>query len=168
MPHARSAAFAAIFAVAGCAVPPGPAPSLAPRAAEKIDPRAPVVVATVQLPVDPALASRLAELVGQARSGESAFVVAAGQAQRLAAAAGPPQGETWVVAQQALSTAVAARAPTTRALGDIDGLAEAEVAKHGGIAPADLAAIEAASSEVGAIDRRQAQVIDELQARLGG
>jgi hypothetical protein len=164
---ARSAALAAIFAVGACAAPSGPAPSLAPRAAENIDPRAPVVVAAVQRPVDPALASRLAELVGQARSGESAFVVAAGEAQRLAAAAGPPQSETWIVAQQALSTAVAARAPTTRALGDIDAIAEAQLAQKGGIASADLAAIEAASAEVGAIERRQAQIIDALQARLG-
>jgi hypothetical protein len=132
-----------------------------------IDPRAPVVVATVQRPVDPALASRLAELVDQARRGESAFVVAAGEAQRLAAAAGPPQSETWIVAQQALSTAVAARAPTTRALGDIDAIAEAQLVQKGGIAPADLAAIETASAEVGAIDRHQTQIIDALQARLG-
>ena len=110
----------------------------------------------------------MAELVGQAQGGESAFAVAAGEAQRLAAAAGAPQSETWVIAQEALSAAVAARAPTTQALGDIDGIAAAALAKQGGMASADLAAIEAASAEVGAIDRRQSQAIDALQKRLGG
>jgi hypothetical protein len=107
-------------------------------------------------------------LVGLARQGESAFATAAGEAQRLAAAAGPPRSESWVVAQQALSAAVAARGPTTRALGDIDGIAAATVARQSGIAPADLAAIEAAAAEVGEIDRRQARAIDALQSRLGG
>ena len=141
---------------------------LAPRSAEAIDPRVPVVSAAVQRPVDPALAERLAVLIRQARSGDSAFVVAAGQAQRLVASAGAPQTESWVVAQQAVSAAVAARAPTTLALGDIDGIAAAALAKHGGIAPADLAAIDAAAGEVGAIDRRQAQAIEALHASLGG
>ena len=120
--------------------------------------------ASSQRPANPALAARLAELVGQARSGEGAFVVAAGEAERLAAIAGPPQSEGWVVAQEALSAAVAARAPTTRALGDIDGIAAAALANQGGLAPADLTAIDAAAAEVGAIDQRQAQVVDGLAA----
>jgi hypothetical protein len=154
--------------MAGCTAPSGPAPSLAPRAAEAIDPRVPVVAATLPQPADPALAVRLAALVGQARGGETAFVVAAGEAERLAALAGAPQSESWVVAQQAVSAAVAARAPATRALADIDGLTENTLAARGAIAAADLAAIEAAAAEVGAIDRRQAQAIDALQTRLGG
>ena len=165
---ARSFSLAAMLVIAGCATPPGRAPSLAPRAAEAVDPRAPVLATGVQRPVDPALAARLAQLVGLARGGESAFVTAAGEARRLAAAAGPPQTESWVVAQQALSAAVAARAPTTRALGDIDAAAAIALARQGGIAPLDLAAIEAAAAEVGAIDRRQARAIDALQVRLGG
>ena len=167
MPHARLLLVAIAFAIAGCAAPAGPAPSLAPRSAEAIDPRAPVAGSTVQRPADPALSARLAELVGLARQGETAFVTAAGEARRLAAAAGPPRTESWVIAQQAVSAAVAARAPTTRALGDIDGIAAAALARQGGIAPADLAAIEAAAAQVGAIDRRQAQALDALQARLG-
>ena len=133
-----------------------------------IDPRVPVVATTVPRPVDPTLTSRLAALISKARQSEGAFVVAAGEAQRLAGAAGPPQSEAWIAAQQALSAAVAARAPTAQALGDIDAVADARVAKNGGIAPADLAAIEAAAAEVGAIDRNQAQVIEQLQARIGG
>jgi hypothetical protein len=168
MPRLQLLALAGAFAIAGCAAAPGPAPSLAPRSAEAIDPRVPVPGGIVRRPADPALTARLAQLVGLARQGESAFAAAAGDAQRLAAAAGPPRSESWVVAQQALSAAVAARGPTTRALGDIDGIAAATVARQSGIAPADLAAIEAAAAEVGEIDRRQARAIDALQSRLGG
>ena len=167
MSLARSFAIGAVLAATGCATPSGPAPSLAPRAAEAIDPRIPVVSGGVVRPVDRALADRLAELIRLARAGEAAFVTAAGEAGRLAAAAGSPQSESWVVAQQALSAAVAARAPTTRALGDIDAIAANALARQGGIAPGDLTAIEAAAAEVAAIDRRQAQAIEALEARLG-
>ena len=167
MPTVRTFAFAGIVALAGCAAPPGPGPSLAARSAEAIDPRVPVG-GGVQRPADRALAARLAELVALARQGDRAFAAAAGEAQRLAASAGARQSESWVVAQQALSAAVAARGPTTRALGDIDALAAAALVRRGGIAPADLAAIEGAAAEVGAMDRRHSKTIDALQARLGG
>ena len=164
----RACGLAATLALAGCTTPAGQSPSLAPRGAEAIDPRLPVVSAVAPGPVDPALAARLDGLVRAARQGEDAFAAAAGEARRLAAAAGAPQTESWVVAQQAVSAAVAARAPTARALGDIDALAAAALARQGGIAPADLKAIEEAAAEVGVIDRRQAQAVDALQARLGG
>ena len=166
MHFARPAAILAILAIGGCSTPQGSVPSLAPRSAEAIDPRVPVGGDVVQRPVDAGLAARLAELVGLARQGDSAFAAAASEAQRLASAAGAPQSESWVVAQQAVSAAVAARGPTARALGDIDALAAAALVRRGGIAPADLAAIEAAAAEVGAIDRRQSQSIDALQSRL--
>jgi len=157
-----------MLALAACAAATGPGPSLAPRSAEGIDPRVPVVSTAEARPVDPALVVRLGELVRAAQQGDGAFTAAAGEAQRLAASAGAPQSESWIVAQQAVSAAVAARAPTTRALGDIDALAASALARTGGISPADLAAIEAAAAEVGAIDRREARTIDELQKRLGG
>jgi len=164
----RACLVAATAAIAGCAAATGPIPSLAPRAAEAIDPRLPVASTAVAGPVDPALAARLGELVRGARQSDGAFAAAAAEARRAAAAAGMPQSESWIVAQQAVSEAVAARAPTTRALGDIDALAASAVARQGGIAPADLTAIEAAAEEVGTLDRRQAQAIDALQASLGG
>ena len=168
MAPARTLAVAAMAALAGCTAATGPGPSLAPRSAEAIDPRVPVVSTAVARPVDAALAARLGELVRAAEQGDGAFVAAAGDARRLAAAAGAAQSESWIVAQQALSAAVAARGPTARALGDIDALAASALARQGGIAPADLRAIEQAAAQVGAIDRRQAQVIDALQSRLGG
>src|SRR3954453_15952943 len=100
-----------------CAAPGGPYPSLQPRAAEAIDPRVPVERPMNDRPVTPALASRLAELVAQERSGDTAVGPAADQAEKLAAAAGAPQTEGWVAAQQALSAAVAARGPTASAVG---------------------------------------------------
>ena len=122
----------------------GPPPSLAPRAAEAIDPRVPVVRPMNDRPVDAALARRLAELVSQARSGDSAFRGQAATAERLAAAAGPRQSESWIAAQEALSAAIEARAPTATALGDIDALGADKLQAQGGLAPADLAAIRSA------------------------
>jgi hypothetical protein len=164
----RAFPLSVVLALAGCTATTGPGPSLAPRTAESIDPRVPVVSTAIARPVDPALVAQLGELVRAAQQGDGAFAAAAGEAQRLATSAGAAQSESWIVAQQAVSAAVAARAPTTRALGDIDALAASALARQNGIAPADLGAIEAAAAEVGAIDRRQAQVIDALQARLGG
>jgi len=151
---------------AGCSAPPNAAPSLAPRAAEAIDPRVPVVGGIDVRPVDPALAARLAQLIAQANSGDSAFRTAAADAERLAALAGARESESWIAAQQALSALIAARAPTTRALGDIDAVAATTLQTKGGLAPADLAAIEAAAAKVGALDRVQSQIVDALQRRL--
>lgn len=155
-------------ALTACAATPSAEPSLAPRSAEAIDPRVPIPSETAAGPADPALASRLAELIGQVRNGDAAFQAAADDAARLVAAAGPAQSESWVVAQQAVSALVAARGPVTRAIADIDALATARIARSGGILPADLAAIQAASAEAGAIGEREAATIDRLQAQLGG
>ncbi|MEP7129590.1 MAG: hypothetical protein ABI770_00520 [Sphingomicrobium sp.] len=154
-------------ALGACSTPGGPYPSLQPRPAEAIDPRVPVERPMNDRLVSPALAGRLAELVGEARAGEAAFDRAADQAERLAASAGGSQSEGWVAAQEALSAAAAARGPTTTALGDIDALGGNALQTHGGISPNDLAAIEGAGAQVGAIDRRQAQRIKAIQARLG-
>jgi hypothetical protein len=118
-------------------------------------------------PVTPSLAARLADLVGQARSGEAAFEPAAAAAEQLAAAAGARQSESWIAAQQALTAAIAAREPTARALGDIDGIAASMLETQRGIAPNDLAAIKSAAADVAAIDRRQNERIEALKQRLG-
>lgn len=166
----RSATFLAIqagAALSACAPTGGPYPSLQPRGAEATDPRVPVERPVNDRPVTPALATRLAELVGAARSGDADFDAAAAHAERLAAGAGAQQSEGWVAAQEALSAAVAARAPTATALGDIDALGATALQTQGGIAPNDLAAIQSAAAEVAAIDRHQAERIKALQQRLG-
>ena len=147
--------------------PRGNYPSLAPRAAEAVDPRVPVDTPVRSGPVDPALSAHLAALIDQAQAGDSAFQGVMGDAERLAEAAGKQQSESWVAAQQALSAAQAARAPTTRALGDIDALASNALETKGGIPAGNLAAIQQAAKTVSAIDRNQSDRIDAIERRLG-
>lgn len=156
-----------LAALPACAPSGGPPPSLLPRAAEAIDPRLPVTGAVNDRPVTPGLSARLSELVGQARGGDAAFRPLVDRAEQLAGSAGPPQSESWIIAQQALSVAVAARGPTARALGDIDALGADRLQSQGGLSPADLAAIQSAGVEVGGIAERQAATIDAIQRRLG-
>lgn len=158
----------ALALLGACAVPQSAEPSLAPRAAEAIDPRVPIPGGVVAGPADPALAAKIAELMAEVRSGDAAFQAAVPNAEALAAAAGQPESESWIVAQEALSGLVAARAPVTRAIADLDALAATRIAASGGILPGDLAAIEAAVSDAAAIGQRQAELIDRLQARLAG
>jgi hypothetical protein len=157
----------ATLCLSACSYPGGAPPSLAPRAAEAIVPRAPVVRPMNDRPVDPALAGRLAALVAQARNGDAAFQPAAAEANRLSASAGAPQTESWISAQQALTAAIAARGPTVAAIGDIDALGANKLQIQGGLAPSDLAAIQSAGAEVGAIDDREAAAIKAIQGRLG-
>jgi len=152
--------------LSACAAPQTGEPSLAPRAAEAIDPRVPIASEVAAGPVDPQLAARLAALMADARAGDAAFQAAAQDAERLAANAGAAQSDSWVEAQQALSALVAARAPVTKASADVDALAAARVTASGGIAAGDLAAIQTASRELGIIDTREAATIDRLQAQL--
>ena len=162
-------AFSILPALAACSVAGGPPPLLAPRAAEAIDPRVPVVpVAAPERPVDAKVAGRLADLLGQAIDGNTAFESAAGRAETLAASAGAAQTESWIAAQQALSQAVAARAPTARALGDADAMAAGIIAASGGIAAPEFSAIQSVAARISDIDRRQAERLDAIQKRLGG
>ena len=164
----RSTTLLLVLALAGCAGPGADIPSLAPRAAEAIDPRVPIPNMIVSTDVSLGLLQQLEALVSEAMAGDQAFRAAATDAERLAAAAGAPQTESWVVAQQALSAAVAARAPVTRALGEIDALAAGRIKQLGGISTADLHAINAAAAKVAEIDEREAALIERLQARLRG
>ena len=154
-------------ALSACSAPGGPYPSLQPRAAEAIDPRVPVVRPVNDRPVTASLAEGLGSLVSQAQAGNSAFDNAAAEAERLAAAAGAPQSDGWIVAQEALTAAIAARQPTAQALGDIDALAASALQDQGGIAPSDLAAIQRAQSAVDALDARQSARLDAVQKQLG-
>jgi hypothetical protein len=155
------------LALTACASAGGPYPSLQPRAAEAIDPRVPVVRPINDRPVTPALEAQLAAFVGQAHAGQAAFEPAAADAERLASAAGPPQSESWIAAEQALSAAIAARGATANALGDVDGLSATLLQSQGGIAPNDLAAIKSAAAEISGIAGAQADRIAAIQRRLG-
>ena len=153
-------------AVSGCVLPASQGPSLAPRAAEAIDPRVPVPEPEPSTVVDPALAAQLSAIVAQADAGDRQFQAAAPAARQASASAGARGSESWVAAQQALSALVATRGPVTRALADIDALAASRLERLGGIAAADMRAIQSAASRVAQIDRREAALIDQLQAQL--
>ena len=157
----------ALIGLTACSTSGGPYPSLRPRAAEAIDPRLQPLRPLNERPVASGLAAQLAALVGQARSGDSAFQPAADTADRLAGSAGAPQSESWITAQEALSAAIAARKPTALAQADIDALAGNALQAHGGIAPNDLKAIEDAAAEVGAVAHGQTMRIDAIKRRLG-
>ncbi|MEO5640994.1 MAG: hypothetical protein ABIQ98_04420 [Sphingomicrobium sp.] len=159
-------ALAAVVALGGCSASKLTPPSLAPRAAEAIDPRVPVEHAIVQRPIRAGVGARLAALLGEARSGDAAFRAALGPAQRAVSGAGAARSEGWIVAQEAVSATEAARAPTSRALSEIDAIAGEAVAQKGAIGASELAAVQAAADEVGAIDRAQRTAIGELSARL--
>lgn len=118
-------------------------------------------------PPSASLQERLASLLEQARAGNAAFEGAASKAERLASIAGAPQSESWIAAQELLSAAISARKATATALGDIDEIGATALKTQGGIAPNDLAAIQRAASEVGSLDRQQADRIDVIQKRLG-
>lgn len=162
----RALCATAVLLLAACAEPQREVPSLAPRAAEAIDPRLPVPDRSGDIPVDGELLTRLEALVAGARATEGPFDSAIIAAEQAASSAGARQSESWVRAQQALSAAIAARYPVTRALGDIDALSAARLQQRGFISPADLAAIRDASAAVAAIDQRQAARVDAVKARL--
>jgi hypothetical protein len=142
------------------------APSLAHRAAEDIDPRLPVPEPVLSTTPDPALQQQLDSTIGRAKGGNEAFEAAAPAVEKAVADAGPAQSESWIAAQQALSTLVSLRSPVTSAAADIDALGAERVQKLGGLAAADLKALDAASAEVRRIDEAEAAVIDRLQSRL--
>lgn len=161
------ALIAAIMLLAGCSTPNrGTEPSLAPRAAEAIDPRVPIPDETPAGTLNPALAARLQQLLGSVQSNLPAFNEREAEASRLAAAAGPMASESWITAEQALSRLVAAYGPTTQAAAEIDALAADRLERQRWIVPADRQAIAAAASEVSEISERQVAAINRLKNQL--
>lgn len=164
----RNLLFLALLPLASCAMPgAGPEPSLAPRAAESIDPRVPVGEGPPASTVaDPALARQLAEAVARARGGSATFDQLAADSERLAARAGAKGSEGWIAAQQALSRLVAQKTVTELAAGDVDALAASRLQAQRTIAPADRAAILAAQADIARINEAQAATIDRIRSRL--
>ncbi len=158
--------FGLVLLVSACAPGGLTEPSLAPRAAEAIDPRLPVADNVFQGTLDAALAQRLGELVGAVRSGVPTFNSREAEASRLAGQAGGSGSESWIAAQQSLSRLVEQYGVTTRAAADIDELASSEVEEKRWIEPADREAIAGAASEVAAISKTQSAAIDRIIAQL--
>jgi len=167
MPRARLfLRFAAVFAAALAAAcrPNGDFPSLEPRAIEREDPLEEPVRTPPAVPSDPALRARAAELASQARQGERDFEAALGSASAAARRAGSPGSEGWVVAQQQISRAEAARAPTSTALAELDRLAaeRARMATDEG----DFEAVRSALDEAERLSAGQQQRLDRLRASI--
>lgn len=102
-----------------------PAPLLGHRPVEgRFNVAPPTVPVTPPGPLPADLAGRLARWESDAATAQQAFVAERGNAAALvsAAAGAPVASERWVVAQQAISRLIAARAPLTGALADIDRL----------------------------------------------
>ena len=168
MPRSRfrlrfAAAFAAALAAGACTLN-SEFPSLEPRAIEREDPLEEPVRTPPTVAGDPALRARAAELVAQAREGERAFEAALGSASAAARRAGAPGSESWVVAQQQISRAEAARAPTSAVLAELDQLAteRARLPTNEG----DFAAIRAALEEAEGLASGQQKRLDRLRASI--
>jgi hypothetical protein len=152
---------------ASCSAPrAGPEPSLAPRAAEAIDPRIPVADTAPTGAADAALVSQLDQLVREVRAAEPRFEERRARAEQLAAGAGPMASESWVAAQQALSLLVEQYGATTQAAANIDQLAASRLDGQRWIRPADQQAITRASAEVATISQRQGAAIDRMKDQL--
>ena len=135
-------------ALAGCVAQDG-FPSLALRPAESEVLAEDPVHPAVEVATDAALRARISELQRQAAEGNRAFDATLGSTEAAVSAAGPGQSESWVEAQQALSNLEDTRAPTTRALSDLDRLAiqRASEPTNSGDFAALTAAIETARAE---------------------
>jgi hypothetical protein len=151
----------AVFAAA-CTTPQGGEPSLAPRAAEAIDPRLPVAEEIDPTPTDPALASRLSTLLEEARAAAAEFDSAVPSARALAQSAGAAQSESWVAAQAAMSHLERVRGPSARAAAEADALAAERLRVGRSYTAADLAALEQAAAELRAINERQIGILDSI------
>ena len=95
--------------LAACTTTEVNAPSLAPRPAEAIDPRAPVPEPPIPTNPTPGLVDQLDKLVAEAVAGDAAFQPAIDKAERLAAAAGARESEGWVIARWAAIRSSTAR-----------------------------------------------------------
>ncbi|WP_227340206.1 MULTISPECIES: hypothetical protein [Sphingopyxis] len=119
-------ALALSLSLSGCAAAQGgAAPSLAKRPVEgQFDVAPPTVVVAPPGPLPADLAGRLARWEADATAAQQAFAAErTPTVEAVAAAQGAAiASERWVVAQQAVSRLVAARAPLTAALADIDRL----------------------------------------------
>ena len=157
----------ALLLAAGCSTALVNEPSLAPRAAESVDPRVPILDPVPTGSVDPALAERLQTLVGTVKAATPQFDAKAAVAARLAAEAGPIASESWITAQQSLSRLVEQYGVTTSAAADIDALAANRLEGQRWIRPADRNAIAAAAAEVASISDAQSTAIDRLTNQMG-
>jgi hypothetical protein len=148
-------------------------PSLAKRPIESRDRDAEVAArsaAAARLPADPALAATLAPLAGKARDGAAAFDRLYPDTDRAVTRAegAAPASETWVVAQQAVSTLEAARYDCVASLATLDTLyvERLDRAAAEGAASGDVPLIEFYRAPVAVMVDSQNDRLDRLKASL--
>jgi hypothetical protein len=152
---------AVAFLTTACAAD-GPFPSLAVRAAERVYAAGDPLQTTPEAPDRPGLAGRISGFLAAAEEGEAAFAKAFYAARPVAARAGARGSESWLAAQQAISRVEAARAATTRALGDLDQFS-AEQARQGPLSTSDYQQLTGATARLQAQADRQRQAVDQLR-----
>lgn len=120
----------AMFGLAACAVAETNPPSLAHRDVEGILDQPMRAIAPAASANDPALASRIGELVAQAEVGQRDFAAALPSAQSAVqrARGAARESEAWIAAQLAISALDGTRSETTTALGELDAILGAQTA----------------------------------------
>jgi hypothetical protein len=162
--NARLPILAALLAasLSGC-VTHGTFPSLALRPAEQEDWTEEPTHAAPVVANDAALRTRIAALAAEARAGERAFDADLQAAERATAHVGARESDSWVEAQQAISRLQASRGRTDDAAAALHQLRLARGGQP--TSAADLAALDAAIEDVGAIVERQQQQFDRISRR---
>ena len=162
--NARLPILAALLAacLAGC-VSQGPFPSLALRPAEQEDWTEEPAHAAQVVADDAALRTRIAALIAEAREGGRAFDADLPAAERATAHVGPAESDSWVEAQQAISRLQASRGRTDEAAAELHQLRLARAGQP--TSATDLAALDAAIEEVGALVERQQGQLDRISRR---
>jgi len=152
--------------LAGCAAS-GSYPSLLPRPAELAGAApAPPAPVTPVAAADAAINARLAQLLDQARTGQSAFEAAHAEAAATVSRAGAAGSESWIAAQQAVSRLESARTPTVTALAELDAMARSRAETGIATAQADLDAIASAENQARTIAEAQEREIGRLGSAL--
>ncbi|MEY4720677.1 MAG: hypothetical protein RIQ46_402 [Pseudomonadota bacterium] len=168
----RLAPVLALLAVSACASP-GDYPSLARRDVERINGSAvpvpapePGATAPAVPPAD--LATRLGQLVDQARAAHRRFLDRRPRAEHLAAAAGSAAvaSEAWSVATVAIADLEAARSEAMVTLAELDALHAAHRVEHHSDDTADGAAIAAAREQVLVLVGEEDAVLAALRGRV--
>ncbi len=157
MPRAPIALAASVLLLAGCATG-GEFPSLAPRTVEQLGFEEPIKVDPPVEP-DPALRSRAAALLAEARAGDGEFESAYARALPLVRGAGAAGSDSWIQAQEAISRVEAARAGTTRALAALDLLITEQ---------SDDPVNDALWADISEMRRTAAALAEDQSRRLGG
>lgn len=158
-------AIALLLAASGCSGSREDYPSLAARPIEKALDDAPAPAAPVAAPIDAALERQVAAQRATIDSAAESFARAESETRgAVARAEGQPvQSESWIAAQQSLSTLDATRASTAAALSALDEL-RLDAAQRA--EPADTTSLDALFARAEQIDAAQRATVAELNGAL--